>query len=148
MSMPLKQAKERAISLGKPFSRHWSYIFIMGRKCDNYKHWLRELANLCEQLDNIIIKGNKKFDKDFFIDEFMYHLDTDKDAEIQVNSDWAERNDLPPITALNLTRRDFNFFKQFRNECFEELSELFSSKENHTKEFFQAYINKKINKYF
>lgn len=56
-------------------------------------------------------------------------------------------DNLPSIVDLDLTRYDFSQFKEFRNECFDELFKLFCDKEDHTKEFFQEYIKDKINKY-
>ena len=150
MAIPLKDAKKKAVSLGSPFERHWAYIFILGSSNDSYEHWVKEIANFSKQIDNIKIKGGGRLDPDFLIDSFMFHIDTDKDAEIIVNANWADHDEddnLPSIIDLDLTRYDFNQFKEFRNECFNELSKLFCDKEDHTKEFFQEYIKDKINKY-
>ena len=48
----------------------------------------------------------------------------------------------------NFTREDYKRYRLFRNECFEELAELFSEKENHSREFFKNFIESKVNKYF
>lgn len=146
MAMPLKDAKNKAEAIGKVLADHLAYIFILGKDFEAYNHWVKEAANFCAQIDSIVVKGNKRLDKDFFIDAFFYHLDTDNDAQIEATSVWAKHGigTLPSLLELNLTREDFRKFKTFRNECAEELAELFSSKESHSKEFFQQYINKKM----
>lgn len=151
MAIPLLQAKERVSKLGKQLSIHFAYIFIFGRNNNSYNHWKNEIANFASQIDNIKIKKLGKLDKDFFIDEFLFHLDTDKDAELEINYAWVEHdgkdNKLPSITSLNLNRKIFSEFKHFRNECFEELAELFASKEDHNNNFYKNFIEDKLIKF-
>ena len=146
-AIPLKQAKDKVIALGEVLVEHFALIGMLGKENENYVHWVKEIANFCKQLDNIKIKGNKKFDADFFIDEFMYHLDTDKDAEIDVNAAWVTHC-MPDITKYDFSREDYHKYKEFRNECFEELPVLFASKEDHDNEFFIQYIEDKISKFY
>lgn len=146
-AMRLKDAKDKASSIGKQLAVHMALIGMLGPNDKDYVHWVKESANFCKQIDNIKVKRINKLDMDFLIDEFMYHLDTDTDAEIEVNSAWIE-HEMPSILSYDFTRKNFNQFKEFRNACFEQLTQLFVQKEDHTQEFFEVFIDIMVRKYF
>lgn len=146
MALPRKVALEKVEGLSRALLEHFALIGMLGKSHRDYEHWKKEIANFCNQLDNVLIKGNKKFDRDVFIN-YLYHLDTDKDAEIDANAAWLNHG-MDSILNYNFTREDFKRYKLFRNECFEELADLFEKKEDHSKEFFQDFIDDKVNKYF
>ena len=130
-AFPLDKAKQKASDLGNALVEHFALIGMLGKADDNYNHWVSEAANFCKLIDNIKVKKSGKLDSDYFIDEFLFHLDTDNDAEIDVNAAWVNHG-MPSIINYNFTREDFRRYKEFRNECFKELAQLFSEKEDHT----------------
>ena len=146
MALPRKDALTKVEAMSGALLEHFALIGMLGKNARDYEHWKKEIANFCTILDNILIKGNKKFDRDTFIN-YMYHLDTDKDAEIDANSAWVNHK-MDSILNYNFTREDFKRYRLFRNECFEELASLFEQKEDHDMKFFSNFIEEKINKYF
>mgnify|MGYP007070234034 CR=1 FL=1 len=145
-AMPQRVARAKVESLSDTLLEHFALIGMLGKSHRDYEHWKNEIANFCKQLDNILVKKNRKLDRDTYID-YMYHLDTDRDAEIDVNAAWVNHR-MDSILNYNFTREDYKRYRLFRNECFEELAELFSEKENHSREFFKNFIESKVNKYF
>ncbi len=146
MAIPRKDALSRVEGLSKPLMIHTNLLGVFGKKAIEYEHWKKEIASLCEQIDTIKVKKSEKLDSDDFRN-FFFHLDTDKDAELEVFCTWIEHK-MGPVSDINFTREDYHRLKLFRNDCFEELAELFADKKDHSKEFFQEFIEDKVNKYF
>ena len=113
-AMPRRDALNKVEAICDGLLEHFALIGMLGKSHRDYEHWKKEIANFCEQLDNILIKKNKKLDRDAFID-YMYHLDTDKDAEIDANAAWISHG-MDSILNYNFNRDDFKRYRLFRNE--------------------------------
>lgn len=149
MAMPLQAAKDRVRGLSSIFLAHWAYIFIM-KDDTSYKHWRNELASYCETIGKIKVQPkNIKLNRNFLVEELLYHIDTDDDAQIEIVSAWgfheAQSEPLPSISSLNLTDDVCSKYRVFKNKVNEELEILFTNEEEYTKEFYQQFIDAEIN---
>lgn len=150
MAFPIAKAKEKVKEMSATFNAHWAYFFVM--KDDvSYKHWRNEIASYCEAISKIKVKPkNNRLDRNFLVEELLYHIDTDNDAQVEITSAWAfhasKTNPLPSLSSLNLTEDVFREYRIFRNRVNEELEKLFTDSEEYSKEFYQQFIDRQLSR--
>lgn len=59
--------------LAKPYTQHICKVFLWGKQNDEwFEHWFHEIWNFISDVDDIILKGNKRLKPTIYEKEFFY----------------------------------------------------------------------------
>lgn len=145
LASPKKIGEQNIINLCPTTMNHFAYSFMLPEN-DSHKHWLDEVATNLTKINHVKLKSpSGKVSVDFIRNNLTWHVDTKEDAEIFVYG--AFKVHKPELSVEDIDDEMYIKFQNFMNYLYEVLPDLLIDEKDHSKEFYQVFIQDAIDKY-